>query len=126
MLFGTIDLGRFAFTANSLNNGAREAARFASVFVPSRRLRRPQPDRLRDEDRPGPGLGGAGSAVTVTVTCERYTAAGVKTIHDRQTCRTDDFLVVHTETTFTLVTPLIGQFLGNQKIAGDSRVTVNQ
>ena len=31
MLFGIIDFGRYVFTANSLNNGAREAARFASV-----------------------------------------------------------------------------------------------
>ena len=41
-------------------------------------------------------------------------------------CRTDDFLVVHTESQFTLVTPLIAQLLGNQKITGDSRVAVNQ
>ena len=33
MLFGIIDFGRYVFTANSLNNGAREAARFASVSV---------------------------------------------------------------------------------------------
>ena len=41
-------------------------------------------------------------------------------------CRTDDFLVVHTQSDFTLVTPLIAQFLGDQTITGDSRVTVNQ
>ena len=33
LLFGIIDFGRYVFTANALNNGAREAARFASVSV---------------------------------------------------------------------------------------------
>ena len=33
LLFGIIDFGRYVFTANALNNSAREGARFASVSV---------------------------------------------------------------------------------------------
>ena len=40
MLFGIIDLGRYVFTANSLNNSAREAAQFASVVNTPRGMRR--------------------------------------------------------------------------------------
>ena len=67
-----------------------------------------------------------GSSVAVTVACERYSAGGTKSNPGMTNCRTDDFLVVHTQTQFTLVTPLIAQFLGGQTISGDSRVTVNQ
>ena len=57
MLFGIIDFGRYVFTANSLNNGAREAARFASVVNRPAGVRRADPKRLRDDDREEPRLG---------------------------------------------------------------------
>ena len=128
ILFGIIDFGRYVFTANSLNNGAREAARFASVVnrpPECAGLSRAACATTVAKDH---AWGVPSSSVTVTVTCERYTAGGalVSPAPTPATCRTDDFLVVHTETTFTLVTPLIAQFLGDQKITGDSRVTVNQ
>ena len=126
LLFGIIDLGRFAFTANSLNNGAREAARFASVANPPADCAGLNRTACATKIAQDHAWGVPGSSVAVTVTCERYSAGGVKSTPGVPTCRTDDFLVVHTETVFTLVTPLIGQFLGNQKITGESRVTVNQ
>ena len=45
------------------------------------------------------------NGVTVTVSCERYSAGGTKSNPGVAACRTDDFLVVHTQSDFTLVTP---------------------
>jgi len=127
MLFGIIDLGRYVFTANSLNNGAREAARFASVVNrPAECLGLTREDCAKSVGK-SHVWGVPASAVKVTVKCERWPATGgAATNPTVAACTTDDFLIVHTETSFTLVTPLIAQFLGNQKITGDSRVTVNQ
>ncbi len=59
--------------------------------------------------------------------CEHWAnGATSPTVISANSCVTDDFLVVHTETEFTLVTPLIGQFIGDQTITGESRVVVNQ
>jgi Flp pilus assembly protein TadG len=128
MLFGIVDLGRYVFTANSLDNGAREAARSASVST--------RPAECAGLDRGACAVAIAKSrtwgvppnGVAVTVTCERYGADGtlVSPAPTPAQCRTDDFIVVHAKTVFTLVTPLIAQFLGNQTISGDSRVVVNQ
>ena len=127
MLFGIIDFGRYVFTANSLNNSAREAARFASVGNRPAGVRRAQPERLRQDVREEPRLGSPGElGVTVTSSASAIRPAASSPIPAPAQCRTDDFLVVHTKTTFTLVTPLIAQFLGNQTINGDSRVAVNQ
>ena len=126
MLFGIIDLGRYVFTANSLNNGAREAARFASVVNRPPECAGMTRDACATTIAKSHTWGVPQSGVTVTVSCERYSADGTKSDPGVAACRTDDFLIVHTESEFTLVTPLIGQFLGDQTITGDSRVTVNQ
>jgi Flp pilus assembly protein TadG len=130
ILFGIIDLGRYVYAANALGNGAREGARAGSVSV------RPKPDcdGLSREDcvkavakNHSWGLP-ANSITTPVVTCWRV-APGDTTpnnVPDVSKCRTNDLLKVHTESTFTLVTPIIAQFLGPLKITGESQVTVNQ
>ena len=128
LLFGIIDFGRYVFTMNSVNNGAREGARSGSVAI------RPAPlcnglDReacvkavVRDRT-----WGVPANMLTTTVTCERV-AAGDPTpnVVPVSSCRTNDLLHVHTQATFTLVTPLIAQWLGGQVITGDAVVQVNQ
>lgn len=126
MLFGIIDFGRYVFTANSLNNGAREAARFASVVNRPPECAGLSRSACASTIAKSRAWGVPESGVTVTVTCERYSAGGTKSDPGVVACRTDDFLVVHAESEFTLVTPLIAQLLGDQTITGDSRVTVNQ
>jgi hypothetical protein len=65
--------------------------------------------------------------LTTTVTCERVapndTTPNVVAMAD---CRTNDLLRVHTQAVFTLVTPVIAQWLGGQVISGEALVTVNQ
>ncbi len=128
LLFGIIDLGRYVTTANALGNGVREGARFGSVGNrPS-----PQCDTLSREActisvTRSNTLGIPTSAMTTTVTCERVlpnnpTPAAVA----MTACRSNDFLRVRSQVTFTLVTPLIAQFIGSLNISAETRVLVNQ
>ncbi len=126
LLFGIIDFGRFVFTANSMNNGAREAARFASVANRPAECASLSRGACATAIAQSHAWGVPGSSVTVTVTCERYSAGGTKSNPGIANCRTDDLLLVKTQTEFTLVTPLIAQLLGDQTITGESRVAVNQ
>ncbi len=127
MLFGIIDLGRYVFIVNSLNNGAREAARFASV------VNRPPECAGLSRSACATAIakshvwGVPGSSVTVKVECRHWPVGATSpTKPSVATCTTDDFLWVQTKTVFTLVTPLIGQLLGNQTITGETQVVVNQ
>ena len=128
LLFGVIDLGRLVYTANAMSNGAREGARVGSVG------NRPSPvcDGLSrvacvTEITGNNAWGVAKSAITTTVTCERI-AVGDPTpnVVGANTCKTDDLLKVRAETTFSLVTPVIAQFIGGFPLSGEARVTVNQ
>ena len=75
LLFGIIDFGRYVYTANSLNNAAREGARIGSVGI------RPSPDcdglsreacTVKIAKSRAYGLGGPG--VGVVVSCARVAA----------------------------------------------------
>lgn len=125
MLFGIIDIGRYVYTANAMGNGAREGARAGSVGV------RPSPvcDGLSRQNcviavARANSWGVAPNTITTTVTCERPigTASGTAVA----SCRTNDGLRVRNATNFTLVTPLIAQFLGSLQITGETVVAVNQ
>ncbi len=128
MLFGIIDFGRYVFTANSLNNGAREAARFASVSVFPAECTGLTRSACATTIARSHAWGVPGSSVNVTTTCEGFHpdgTAGVAGARPSPQCTTGDLLRVQTQTSFTLVTPLIAQFLGGQTIRGDARVAVN-
>ena len=126
MLFGIIDFGRYVFTANSLNNGAREAARFASVVNRPPECAGLTRSACATTIAKSHAWGVPQNGVTVTVKL-RALLGRRHPVHPGVTaCRTDDFLGVQTQTVFTLVTPLIGQLLGNQTITGEAHVAVNQ
>jgi Flp pilus assembly protein TadG len=129
LLFGIIDLGRLVYTANAMSNGAREGARIGSVG------NRPSPtcDGLSRsacviEIAGANAWGVPRSGITTTVACERI-AVGDTTpnlLGDPDLCKTNDLLVVRNETTFSLVTPIVAQFIGSFNLSGQARVTVNQ
>ena len=134
LLFGIIDLGRYVATANSLSNGAREAARAASVGLrPS-----PQCDGLSRENCAKSVADSnawfvAPAAITTTVACDRAVVSSDPTPDPPTTpvtpisgCRSNDLLTVHSETTFSLVTPLIAQFIGDLVVSAETQVVVNQ
>jgi Flp pilus assembly protein TadG len=126
LLFALIDMSRFVFTANAINNGAREAARFATVSVRPASctgLTRAACAQLVAQTNT---WGVPASSLTVAVACERIAPNGTRSSIAVTSCRTNDLLVITSQTEFTLVTPLIAQLLGDQTITGESRVTVNQ
>ena len=126
LLFGIIDLGRYVYTTNAMANGAREAARAGSVG------NRPSPEcdsmtraQCISAIAGSRSWGVPGSFITTTADCTRIGASGTTTVATNS-CRTNDLLNVRTQTTFSLVTPLVAQFIGNFTIVGDSSVAVNQ
>lgn len=127
LLFALIDLGRLVYTANAVSNGAREAARAGSVGT-----RPPECNGMSREScavavSKSHAWGLPGDDIDTDVSCERWAAGapGPTPIAVGQ-CRTDDLLDVHSETEFTLLTPLVGQFIGDFPIVGESKVTVHQ
>jgi len=135
LLFAVIDFGRYVYTANGLNEAAREAARIGSVAI------RPECTGTRDAciqqvaKSRTPGIVGVitlpaaanGEAVTVgNYGCFHLAAAGgTATSVGIANCGTGDLLKVRVRNQFSLVTPLISQFLGAVTISGDALVTVN-
>jgi Flp pilus assembly protein TadG len=126
MLFGLIDVGRFVFTANALGNGAREAARFASVGTRPAECAGLTRSQCATAIAQSHSWGVPSNGITVTVTCEQIAANGTRTPIAVNSCTTRNLLRVEAQTQFTILTPVIGQFIGNLTIGGDSRVTVNQ
>jgi Flp pilus assembly protein TadG len=128
LLFGIIDFGRYVYAANALNNGVREGARYGSVTI------RPSPlcdglsrDACVTAVVKSMSWGVPASSITTTVSCERVVPnASTPTVVPISSCRTNDLLHVQSQATFTLVTPLIAQFLGGHPIVGEALVTVNQ
>ena len=136
LLFGVIDFGRFVYTANGLNQAAREAARVGSVSI------RTECGGTRDAciqqiaRNRVPGIVGtitlpaaaSGEAFTAgNYGCFRLGAAGgTPASVGVENCRSGDLLRVGLRNQFELVTPLISQFIGNFAIRGEAVVTVNQ
>lgn len=136
LLFGIIDLGRYVYTANGLNQAAREAARIGSVSL------RPECAGNRDScirqvaRSRVPGIVGTitfpAAANGEAVTAGRYgcfrlgSGGGTPTNVGVDSCRSGDLLRVRLENQFSLATPLIAQFIGNLTIGGEALVTVNQ
>ena len=125
ILFAIIDVGRFVYTANTLSNSAREAARIGSVGVRPTECggmsRQACIQRIaRDRSWAIPGT------ITTTVTCERVALGGGTSVVATSSCRSGDLLRVRTAVPFTVMTPVVGQLLNGVIVAGDTRVTVNQ
>ena len=62
------------------------------------------------------------------MTCERIAPADTtpNLLGDPNLCQTNDLLGVQSQTTFTLITPIVAQFVGGFTLTGDALVTVNQ
>lgn len=127
LLFAIIDVGRFVQTANALNNGAREAARYASV------ANRPEPctsamsrEACATMVAREQSWGVPPTLIDVVVSCSRILPNGTEVpgtpVAD---CHGGDLLTVRAEAEFTLVTPIVAQILGDRTISGDASVTVN-
>lgn len=123
LLFGLIDLGRYVYVTNALNQAAREGARVGSVQgwtqdcsgVSSRTT-------CIANTTTGRTAGVSGS--TVTSSCSRTVGSGPITVSADQ-CQPGDVLSVQVDTTMTMLTPAIGQMLGAVTVHGKAEITVN-
>jgi Flp pilus assembly protein TadG len=131
LLFGIIDMARFVYDSNSLNEAAREAARQGTVG-------------LRPADCNGLGraacikvlvqhrITGVGVATSdITVTCYRVPnnstppADGTQVDNCGTTWKGGDLVRVQISTPFSLVTPFVAQFLAPNVTGNATWVTVN-
>jgi Flp pilus assembly protein TadG len=151
LLFGVIDVARLAYTMNTLNNAAREAARGISVSKWP-----PSCNGMVSGTGTGNQRGACAVAVTRTmslgvsgtvdilVTCSRIenTDANGDNVLDTTEvartntnpvqatgvwgdCKTGNLVKVTTSSPFTLVTPLISRFVGQPTLRGEAQVTVS-
>jgi hypothetical protein len=127
LLFGLIDIGRFVYSLNALNQAAREGARYGSVASWSVGCAGSRDACVRQEtvDRLA---GVAASASDVEVKCWRYNLARPSEPWEVSMgqCRTNDFLSVSIHADFQVLTPIIGQFVGATDVSGYARVAVSQ
>jgi Flp pilus assembly protein TadG len=127
LLFGLIDIGRYVYTANAVNEAAREGARLGSVAAWSADCSGSRETCVRDITM-SRLAGVAISAKDVTVQCWRYNPARPSEPAPVAValCRANDFLSVRLDATFQVLTPVIGQFLGGAKVTGVAKVMVHQ
>ena len=129
VLFGIIDVGRYVYVSNALNEASREGARYGSVeqwqytcpgSVGS-------PDRYTCTSAVTRGrLAGAPANVTAAVTCKTVGAGGaLLSVPLAANCGQSDLLTVTaTAPNFQFFTPIIGQILGTPTISGVSQAAV--
>jgi Flp pilus assembly protein TadG len=112
LVFGLIDLGRAIYVNNSMAEASREGARWGSVQARSATPagRNQVADFVADKMTAVPDP-------TITVTCvEALPQVG---------CRINDILIVQVSTELDMITPIIGQIVGQLDLSSTSRVVVN-
>ena len=130
VLFGIIDLGRYVYSTNSFNEVVRESARFGSVSLrPSECAALTRDDCVKALAR-NRLVGVQLATGDVTVVCQRISGSGAlpadpMTYNCTNGWRSNDLMRVRAERNFTLVTPVIGQLIGNLHITAEALVTVN-
>jgi len=134
LIFGIVDIGRYVYTNNALNQAAREAARVGSVSsrpACSAGARDACVNEIARERitgfglKPGIATSGAPGTPGVFLTCQRPNNANTLAAVAFSNCRGGDVLRVRLNHEFLLVTPLIAQFLGTQDLYGEATVTVS-
>ena len=128
VLFGIIDVGRFVYVSNSLNEASREGARFGSVeqWQYSCPASVGSPDRFTCTSAVTLGrLAGAPANVAATVTCKTVGAGGVLSNVTAANCGQNDLLIVQaTAPSFQFLTPGIGLILGTPTISGLTQAAI--
>ena len=127
LLFGIIDIGRYVYTANALEQrGSRRRARRIGRQPALAGLRRPDARRNCVIAVAGGRFVGRPWPRTITTTADVRADRPNGTTHGRSTdrlCRSNDLLArASPQTTFTLVTPIVAQFIGSFAIGGDTTV----
>jgi Flp pilus assembly protein TadG len=128
VLFGIIDVGRYVYVSNSLNEASREGARFGSVeqWQYACPASVGSPDRFTCTSAVTLGrLAGAPANVAATVTCWTVGARGVPMIVTASNCGQNDLLIVTASApSFQFLTPGIGLILGTPTISGLTQTAI--
>ena len=128
VLFGLVDVGRYVYVANALNQASREGARVGSVeqWQYSCPASVGSPDRFTCTRAITLGrLAGAPANVAVTVKCWTVAAGGALAEVTAPNCFQNDLLTVQaTAPNFTFLTPGIGRILGTPTISGLTQAAV--
>jgi Flp pilus assembly protein TadG len=129
VLFGIIDVGRFVYVSNSLNEASREGARYGSVeqWQYSCPASVGSPDRFTCTSAVTLGrLAGAPANVAATVTCETVGAGGVLlVVPAAANCGQNDLLIVQAKApSFQFLTPGIALILGTPTIFGLTQAAI--
>lgn len=125
LLFGLIDIGRYVYTANAVNQAAREGARYGSVADWTANCagsRQSCVERETTHRLAGVTVKSGG----VKVSCARANLSGAVVPVAGSDCHTNDILTVQVTSQFQVLTPMIGQFLGPTDVVGSASVAVNQ
>ena len=130
LLFGIIDLARFVYSTNSLNEVSREAARAGSVALrpdACTGLSRSDCVRIVARDRL---VAVHVDTTDVSVVCQRKNAAGelpaaTTTDNCGGSWLANDLMRVRITRSFGLLTPIVGQLVGNLQMEAEAMVTVN-
>jgi Flp pilus assembly protein TadG len=127
ILFAIVDLGRYVYSLNALNEAARESARTGSVAI------RPECTGLTREaciDKVGRSRLATStiplSTVTLVSTCEHVNPQGTIVTVALTACRSNDMLLVDIQAPYGAVTPFISGLVGTPTMTGSARVTVHQ
>jgi Flp pilus assembly protein TadG len=123
LLFGLIDIGRFVYSANALNQAAAEGARFGSVAAWSETCKGSRETCVEAETK---NRLAAVPGATATASCTRYLTTQGRWVGATGGCRTNDLLAVEVKAKFQILTPIFGQLLNGVLIEGYSQVAVNQ
>ena len=128
VLFGILDVGRYVYVSNALNEASREGARYGSVeqWQYSCPASVGSPDLFTCTSAVTLGrLAGAPANVTATVTCKTVGAGGILSNVRAANCGQNDLLIVQaTAPNFQFFTPIIGQILGTPTISGLTQAAV--
>jgi Flp pilus assembly protein TadG len=128
ILFGIIDVGRYVYVANALNEASREGARYGSVdqWQYSCPASVGSPDLFTCTAAVTLGrLSGTPANVAVTVTCKTVGAGGVLSNVTAPNCGQNDLLIVQaTAPSYHFFTPVIGQILGTPTISGITQAAI--
>jgi Flp pilus assembly protein TadG len=110
ILFALIDMGRLVYINNAIAEGAREGARWGSVY-----------NRASNATSVQSHAAGSLAAVpdpAVSATCVEANNPGT-------TCGSGDILVVRIATPVTMLTPIVAQIVGPQTYTAVSKTTIN-
>jgi Flp pilus assembly protein TadG len=134
VLFGVIDLGRYVYSLNAMNEAARESARVGAVALQPAECGALSRNACVRQVLRSRLIAVPIQLTDVQVYCQRKStvtgalpnqAAEPPIDNCGGTWRPNDLMRVRVTHSFTLVTPLIAQFIGNVPLRGDAQITVN-